>query len=161
MAARATCVALLFATLPAAGCGTVANLARPNPEAGGRVPFGGVRQDVACLRRAADGEAGGRPHPKPESEHYPQLALALFCAADLPFSLVGDVVTWPYVVAYSCANRPVPVPPLMLADTPPPPPPTLPAPRRMPPPVPPPTLPPAEGLPEGPPKALPEPAELP
>ena len=38
-----------------------------------------------------------------------------FCAADLPFSLLGDIVTWPYTAAYTFINQPTPVPPLALA----------------------------------------------
>jgi hypothetical protein len=36
----------------------------------------------------------------------------LFCAADLPFSLIGDVLTWPYAAAYSFINQPIPTPPV-------------------------------------------------
>jgi uncharacterized protein YceK len=118
MASRAICVALLLSTLPIAGCGTVANLVRPGPEQGGKSPFGGVRQDVWCIQKAADGDFGVRAHPKSESEQYPQVALMLLCAADLPFSLIGDVVTWPYVVAYSYINQQIPVPPVTLANPP-------------------------------------------
>jgi hypothetical protein len=35
----------------------------------------------------------------------------LLCAADLPFSLLGDVVLWPYTVAYNFINQPLPIPP--------------------------------------------------
>jgi uncharacterized protein YceK len=115
MAFRAICVALLLATFLTAGCGTVANLARSRPEEGGRRPFGGVEQDVWCINKAANGELGVRTHPKAESGQYPQLALMLFCAVDLPFSLIGDVVTWPYAAAYSFINRPVPTPPVTLS----------------------------------------------
>ena len=115
MAFRAICVALLLSSLPIAGCGTVANLAKSDPQKGGVSPFGGVRQDVACIKKAANGELGFRTHTKSESEQYPQAALMLFCAADLPFSLIGDVVTWPYTVAYSCINQPVPIPPVIQA----------------------------------------------
>ncbi len=41
----------------------------------------------------------------------------LFCTADLPFSFVGDVVTWPYTAAYSCINQPIPTPPVTHAST--------------------------------------------
>jgi hypothetical protein len=119
MAHRAIGVALLLASLPIAGCGTVENLARPGPEGGGKSPFGGVRQDVWCIREAANGDFGFRAHPKSESEQYPQVALMLFCAADLPLSLIGDVVTWPYTVAYSFINQPIPTPPVTQALTPP------------------------------------------
>ena len=114
MSFRTICVALLLSSLPVAGCGTVANLARPGPEAGGKTPFGGVRQDVACIKEAANGDLGFRTHHKSESEQYPQRALMLFCAADLPFSLLGDVVTWPFTVSYTCINQPSPLPPMPL-----------------------------------------------
>ena len=117
MAFRAICVTLLLACLPAAGCGTAANLVRPGPEGGGKQPFGGVKQDVSCIQKAANGEVGFRSHPKSESEHYPRVVLMLFCAADLPLSLIGDVVTWPYAAAYSYINQPIPVPPVVIQAT--------------------------------------------
>ena len=113
MALRTIRVALLLASLPVAGCGTVANLARPGPEGGGKVPFGGVKQDVSCIQSASNGEFGLRAHPRSESEHYSHVALTVFCAVDLPFSLLGDVVTWPYTVVYSAINQPVPAPPVI------------------------------------------------
>lgn len=113
MAVRTIGVALLLSILPSAGCGTVANVARSGPE-NGMIPFGGVKHDLACLK-AADGELGFKTHAKSESEHYPQAALRLFCAADLPFSLIGDVVTWPYTVTYAFINQPLPPPPVTLA----------------------------------------------
>jgi hypothetical protein len=63
-------------------------------------PFGGVRQNMSCIRAA-------------ESEQQPPLARRVFCAADLPFSFIGDVVTWPYTAAYSFINQPIPTPPVM------------------------------------------------
>jgi|GEM_PF-1677530 len=116
MAFRTTCVALLLLSLPIAGCGTVANLARQKPGQGGVAPFGGVRQDMACIQKAANGELGFRTHPKSDTEQYPQRALMLFCAADLPFSLIGDIVTWPYTASYTFINQPVPTPPVLVAD---------------------------------------------
>jgi uncharacterized protein YceK len=118
MTFRAICVALLLSTLPIAGCGTVANLSRQKPGEGGVSPFGGVRQDMACIKKATNGEVGFRTHPRSESEEYPQRALVLFCAADLPFSLIGDILTWPYAVAYSCINQPIPTAPVVLIDSP-------------------------------------------
>lgn len=115
MASRAICVALLLATLPAAGCGTAANLVRSRPEEGGKVPFGGVRQDVFCFKKAANGEYNFRTPPNSESAQYPRVALMLFCAADMPFSLIGDVVTWPYTASYSYINQPIPTPPVIQA----------------------------------------------
>ncbi len=121
MAYRAICVAVLLSILPIAGCGTVSNLARSLPEEGGRTPFGGVRQDMACIKQAAKGEVLIGPHAKPEGEQDPQVALMLLCAADVPFSFIGDVVTWPYTAAYSFINQPVPVPPVVQAAGSPPP----------------------------------------
>jgi uncharacterized protein YceK len=138
MAFRAIYVALLLSILPSAGCGTIANLVRPGPEEGGKSPFGGVRQDVACIKQATNGELGYRTHAKSESEQYPQVVLMLVCAADLPFSFIGDVVTWPYTVAYSYINQPIPTPPVTLTTSPvtqatPNPPGTLPMPLPIPP----------------------------
>jgi uncharacterized protein YceK len=118
MAYRAICVALLLSTPTLAGCGTVANLASQKPGEGGVSPFGGVRQDVSYVKRAANGELGLSKHSKSESEEYPRVALMLFCAADLPLSLIGDVVTWPYTVAYCYINQPIPTPPVVLTDPP-------------------------------------------
>ena len=116
MASRAVCVALLLSSLSVAGCGTVANVARQQPGAGGVRPFGGVRQDVSCIRKAANGDSGVGAHPHSESGDYPRAVLMLACAADLPLSLIGDIVTWPYAVAYSFINQPVPVPLVVVAD---------------------------------------------
>jgi uncharacterized protein YceK len=112
MAFRAICVAMLLAGLPIAGCGTVANLATPGPEGGGKTPFGGVRQDVTCMKNAANGESalGIR---EPGSRQHTQVAPLLFAAADLPLSFIGDVVTWPYTASYTWINQPVPVPPVL------------------------------------------------
>ena len=120
MGFRAICVALLLSILPVAGCGTATNLARSRPDLGGRIPFGGVKQDLTCIRAAANGEVASRKHPRPDSEHYPQLALMLACAADLPFSLIGDVVTWPYTASYTFINQPPTVPPVIQGALPPP-----------------------------------------
>lgn len=115
MAFRAIRVALLLSSLPIAGCGTVANLARSDLEEGGKSPFGGVRQDVSCIKKAENGELGVRTPPKTEAEQHPQVALMLLCAVDLPFSLIGDVVTWPYTATYSYINQPIPTPPVTMA----------------------------------------------
>jgi len=79
-------------------------------------PFGGVRHDVRCVKKAANGEFGFKTYPESESEHHRQVALGLFCAADLPFSLIGDVVTRPYTAAYSFINQPIPTPPVTQAQ---------------------------------------------
>jgi hypothetical protein len=144
MAYRAICVALLLSSLPIAGCGTVTNLARPGPEWGGagKSPFGGVREDVSCIKNAAHGDVAFASHPNSESVQHPQVAVLLCCAADLPFSLIGDVVTWPYTASYSFINQPVPVPPVV------PGPPTPPAPVAQAPAQSPPESPPSEELPQ-------------
>jgi hypothetical protein len=72
---------------------------------------------VSCIKKAENGEFGFKTHSDSESEHYPQVALQLFCAADLPFSLIGDVVTWPYTAAYSFINQPIPTPPVTTQGT--------------------------------------------
>ena len=115
MAFRAICVTLLLSGLPIAGCGTVASLVTSPPEEGEKSPFGGVRQDVCCIKKAANGELDSWTHAKSESGQHPQVAPMLFSAADLPFSLIGDVVTWPYTAAYTCINEPIPTPPVRLA----------------------------------------------
>ncbi len=120
MAFRAICIALLLSILPIAGCGTVVNLVSSRPAEGGKSPFGGVRQDECCIKKAANGEFGFRPCPKSESEQHPQVARMLLFAADLPFSLIGDLVTWPYTASYSFINQPVPTPPVTQATADPP-----------------------------------------
>lgn len=136
MTSRAICVALL-AALPAAGCGTVANLSHTNPDEGGRVPFGGVRRDLAALHQP-EAPVGPRVRHTPET-NYSRRTSAVWSAVDLPFSFVGDLVTWPYVRIYMIVNAPVPVPPVAFADPPGAPPqlPAAPAPKPMPVPVPP------------------------
>jgi hypothetical protein len=119
MAFRAICVALLLSNLPIAGCGTVGNLVKSPPEEGGKSPFGGVRHDFSCIKEAANGEFGSRTQQKWESDQEPQVAQMLFYTADLPFTLIGDAVTWPYTAAYSFINQPIPTPPVTQAAIPP------------------------------------------
>lgn len=145
MTFRAIRAALLLAVSPIAGCGTVANLANSRPEEGGTRPFGGVKHDVACINQAADGEIGPRTRPRSESDRYPQRALIAFCAVDLPFSLVGDLVTWPFTAVYAVVNEPIPVPAVVVAS--PPAPAVAPVPP-MPLPTPPPVPPKAESKPK-------------
>jgi uncharacterized protein YceK len=111
MSSRHFSLALLLSSLPLAGCGTVANLAR-SPDEDGKIPFGGVKQDLTCIKKSANGESGTH------AGEYPQVALMLLCVADLPFSLVGDVVMWPYTVAFTRINEPVPTPTLTIASPP-------------------------------------------
>jgi hypothetical protein len=103
---------LLISTLTTAGCGTVANLVVTHPEEGGKTPFGGVRQDVGCIKKAANGELAFETPAQPESGQRPQVGLLVLCAADLPLSMIGDVLTWPYTVVYSFINQPIPIPPV-------------------------------------------------
>jgi len=112
MAYRAISFVLLLFTLPVAGCGTVANLASSHPEEGVKRPLGGVSQDLSCIRKAASGELGFKTHHKSGAEQYAQVLLMLCCAADLPLSLIGDIVFWPYTAAYSFINQPIPAPPV-------------------------------------------------
>lgn len=116
MTLRAIGVGLLLGSLPIAGCGTVANLARPGPN-GGKIPFGGVRHDVSSIDKTANGGCGCTPGSPPEQ--YRQVALKVFCTADLPLSFIGDVVTWPYTATYTYINQPPPIPPMKLAPPPP------------------------------------------
>jgi hypothetical protein len=118
MTFRTTCVALLLSSLPIAGCGTAANLVRQRPGSGGVSPFGGVKEDMACFENAANGELGYRNRPRSDAEQYPRVALMLFCAADMPLSFLGDVVTLPYTVGYSFINRPMPNPPVTFTNPP-------------------------------------------
>lgn len=163
MSSRVMCVAVLLAAVPAVGCGTVSNLARTDPATNGKVPFGGVKQDLAGIQDVTTAEPSFAIHPKARAENHPHWAVALFCAADLPFSLVGDFVTWPYVWAYSVVNKPVPVPPIVIADPAPVPPPAalppVPATKPMPLPTPPVPLPKGDGPAD--PERLPKPARLP
>ena len=103
MAIRTSCVALLLASLFNAGCGTVANQVRLTPE-DGKTPFGGVHHDVVCIQKA-----------KEDPQQSQRVACMMLCAVDLPFSLIGDVVLWPYTVTFNFINQPPPVPPVIIA----------------------------------------------
>ncbi len=121
MAFRAVCAGLLLFSGLTAGCGTVTNLVLPGPEEGGKTPFGGVRQDKQCMEKAASGELAFTKHPAPKppmQEQQPQVVLALLCAADIPLSLVGDVLTLPYTLGYTWINQPVPYPPVIVPNPP-------------------------------------------
>jgi hypothetical protein len=67
---------------------------------------------MTCLHNAANGAGCCGTHPESASEPHPQAAGTFLCAADLPFTLIGDVVTWPYTAAYNFINSPVPTPPV-------------------------------------------------
>lgn len=115
MAFRTACVALLLSCLPIAGCGTVANLARHGSEEGGKVPFGGVIHDLQSIQEAGNGEQVSTTPLKLRSGQTARVEQMLLCV-DLPFSLIGDVVTWPYTWAYSVINQPTDYPPITIAD---------------------------------------------
>lgn len=115
---RALSGALLLAVLSATGCGTMANLAHSNSDQGGRIPFGGVKRDMAAIHKSSGEEPGPVTHRKCQSEQYPHEMLTFLCAVDLPFSLVGDLLTWAYTSAYTTVNAPVPVPPVTFAAAP-------------------------------------------
>jgi uncharacterized protein YceK len=114
MAVRALYAGLLLSGLLVAGCGTVSNAVLKRPEDGGKTPFGGVREDVAHIKSAAGG-GDGKGHSEPELESQPQVGRILIFAADLPFSIVADVILWPYTWAFTRVNEPVPVPPVVQA----------------------------------------------
>jgi len=116
MAFRTTYVALLLSTLVVTGCGTVKNLAAQKPGQDGVSPFGGVKHDLRCIRQEENGEFGCKRHPRSDSEQSLQWAATLFCVVDLPFSLIGDIVTCPYTATYSYINQPISVPPVVQVE---------------------------------------------
>src|SRR6185312_4037995 len=111
MNVRVTTGVLVLACLASAGCGTVANLAHCRPEEGGRIPFGGIKHDLACIQKAPGGDAD---KPETARDNYPRTALTLLCAVDLPFSFVGDVITWPYTASFTYVNQPAPFTPIQI-----------------------------------------------
>ena len=71
------------------GCGTAANTVLLWPEEGGKRAYGGVRADWEMIReRGEDGNSG-------------KASVPVLAAIDLPFSLVADTITLPYIVAYN------------------------------------------------------------
>ncbi len=118
MTFRALCCVLLLSVVSATGCGTMANLAHSNSDEGGRIPFGGVKRDMAAIHNPSGNEPGPITHRKRQLEQYPHEVLTFLCAVDLPFSLVGDLLTWGYTSAYTTVNAPVPVPPVTFAASP-------------------------------------------
>ncbi len=118
MAFRISCVALLLSSLPIAGCGTVANLVKSD-EAGGKAPFGGITHDVSSIKQAQAVNGDCCCMPCCTAQQYRQVALGVLCALDLPFTVIGDVLTWPYAASYTYINQPVPVPPMKPAPPPP------------------------------------------
>jgi hypothetical protein len=116
MTARAIRVALLFAALATLGCGTAGNLIGAGP--GKKVPFGGVQRDLQCLTEVRDGEVTLRTGEEWAPLRHEQHLLMLLCAADLPFSFVGDVISWPYTRTYSFINQPTDYPPIQVSAPP-------------------------------------------
>jgi len=84
-------------TTAASGCGTMFNLAGEEPWMIGlprerqTAPFGGIDNDVRWLSRGA-----------PPNEWRPWCIAA--GAADMPLSLVGDILTLPYTIPYATAH---------------------------------------------------------
>jgi uncharacterized protein YceK len=115
MACRAIRVAVLLPALSAVGCGTAVNLVGAGP--GKKVPFGGVQHDVRCLTKATDEFDAGARHPSGAKPHS-GAAFQFLWAADLPLSLAGDLVTWPYTKAYSYVNQPTDYPALLVEPAP-------------------------------------------
>ncbi len=112
MTFRVVCVVLGLTILPLTGCGTTANLMRLYPEQNGKIPFGGVKQDMWCLAMAANGESNCCPGPVAGCNEVSPRAAMFWCAVDLPFSCIGDLLTCPYVMGYRFINQPIPIPPV-------------------------------------------------
>ena len=94
---RAPLLAAAIGVCLAAGCGTVASLAQPDDC--GRV-YGGVRRDVAWATNVFDGPAN--PNGPLNNSGGDGTAGAIFAAVfilgpliDLPFSILGDTLTFP------------------------------------------------------------------
>jgi uncharacterized protein YceK len=117
MSTRAVGLALVLSVLSSAGCGTAANLVGAGP--GKKVPFGGVMRDARGMTEARGGAAPAGPGEEWEPKPHQLVALVL-CAADLPLSLVGDVLTWPYTRSYTYINQPNDYLPIQVAPPPPP-----------------------------------------
>jgi uncharacterized protein YceK len=83
MVKRIMCVVLCTGATNSSGCGTVMNTAWFIPQEGGQRVYGGVRLDWSYIAE----ERAPSDSPK---------ALAV---ADLPFSLIGDTLTLPYILA--------------------------------------------------------------
>lgn len=117
MTARVIRVALLTAALATVGCGTAGNLVGAGP--GKKVPFGGVKRDLQCLTEVRDGGVTLRTGEEWEPLRHEQHLLMLLCAADLPFSFVGDVISWPYTRTYAYINAPTDYPAILVTAPPP------------------------------------------
>jgi uncharacterized protein YceK len=83
--------------LMSCGCGTFWNTAWATPFDGQR-PYGGVRDDVESARRLVTTPA---PHETPQARARGTV-LALL---DVPFSVVGDTLTLPYILWVRDSDR--------------------------------------------------------
>ena len=100
---QASAIILVAALLSAAsGCGTLANLdSQPDKMAPGAptvrvpMPFGGVTMDMKALT-----------HNEPTMPASRVLMYRTIALVDLPISLVGDVVTLPWVALVSLRHQP-------------------------------------------------------
>ncbi len=111
----AVCCALP-AILLAGGCGTVYNTVGWLPSEGGRRAYGGVRADAGEVERIA-------LSPAPSETARDRFRIASLLALDLPFSLVGDTLTLPYILWLGCSPTPrapqeQPAPPAQPPDSP-------------------------------------------
>jgi uncharacterized protein YceK len=70
------------------GCGTAANTVFLNEVEGGKRAYGGVRADWEIVRERGEEGSGAN------------LRAPLWAAIDMPFSLVADTVTLPYILGY-------------------------------------------------------------
>ncbi len=99
MTSRAIPVAVLVAALFSSGCGTIENFATPKD---GVRTFGGVALDLQHASDLANGSTGGAGSPVgsgggTQGTTYAAMTLAIVFAPflDLPFSFIGDVITYP------------------------------------------------------------------
>ncbi|HJZ92302.1 MAG TPA: YceK/YidQ family lipoprotein [Gemmataceae bacterium] len=83
MAKRIMCVVLCAGAAICSGCGTLMNTAWLIPPEGGQRVYGGVRVDWNCIAE----------------EQWRSAWFRAILVADLPFSLIADTLTLPYVVA--------------------------------------------------------------
>ncbi|QEL16766.1 YceK/YidQ family lipoprotein [Limnoglobus roseus] len=100
MTNRQVRAALLLSCFSTAGCGTIANVATRGPEHGGMIPFGGVKQDLTFITSDSNLNINQKAPP---GTYASRLSIIL-TTLDLPLSLVGDIVTWPFVELYALSN---------------------------------------------------------
>ena len=111
MNVRATTAVLLLACLASAGCGTVANLCTAGPRRAAASPSVASSTTSRTFRNRPAGTPTSR---RTARDNYPRTALTLLCAVDLPFSFVGDVITWPYTASFTYVNQPAPFAPIQI-----------------------------------------------